>query len=414
MILAQCTLLLVVNLMFTGFKDNVVNLQAQRAWLATLMRRFVISSTNKDTLLSMEMKSVQPNDQWRSWIRSESGRRLAYCFAGVDPSFTATDYEQMLPSHDTLWQSRSEGEWKSLSHLLNDQTPPMSLKKIFSLNWMSNGVLQQVSEFNKLILNLMLFVEERRAIEASRSCALFEEEPTFSTKSALSPSYRRLDWKYKLLAPKPFEPSERTGNSDARNIFYHLIGILRHVPRKQLYAYSGWYASEEDMTAAEAYLAGWISENPVFSRECLVHAGALIGQIRSNGPAACYHYFCLLIATSYIWTFTRLQEQGSKELEGRPPLQPPATLLRIDQRHDPSLRDRWVENASGTLVHVTGVGMLSSQGSAERLWKEFLQIMGSRVGWPTLREGMIRCTSELLKNSSPMKGMRYSNSEVSH
>lgn len=68
--------------MFTGFKDNIVNLQAYRAWLATMMRRFVISSTNKDSLLSTELNSLQSKSQWQSWIRCESGRRLAYCFAG--------------------------------------------------------------------------------------------------------------------------------------------------------------------------------------------------------------------------------------------------------------------------------------------------------------------------------------------
>ncbi|PIG87085.1 hypothetical protein AARAC_004302, partial [Aspergillus arachidicola] len=37
-VLAQCSLLAIIDFMFTGFKDNVVNLQIHRAWLATLQQ----------------------------------------------------------------------------------------------------------------------------------------------------------------------------------------------------------------------------------------------------------------------------------------------------------------------------------------------------------------------------------------
>lgn len=284
------------------------------------------------------------------------------------------------------------------------------------MNWASSDILQKLSDFNKLILLVVLFVEESRAINASQSCALFnfnlDDQGTSSSSRPLSVSYRRLDWKYKLLAPKLFSISASTGNSDARNTFHHLLGILRHVPRKQLYVYSGWYASEEDISTAEACLFGWMRENPVLSRECVAHSGALIGEIRSTATTACYHYFCLLIAISYLWAFTRFQDGGFEARDETSPLQPPATLFKIDQHHDPSLREHWVQAGSGILVHVTGVGLLSNPGSAERLWKEFLQIVGSRTGWPTLREGIMRCTCAVLNHSSPAKGIRYSNSEV--
>lgn len=180
------------------------------------------------------------------------------------------------------------------------------------MNWASSDVLQQLSDFNKLILLVVLFVEESRAINASQSSALFnfnlENQGTSSNMRPLSVSYRRLDWKYKLLAPKLFSLSASIGKPDARNTFHHLLGILRHVPRKQLYVYSGWYASEEDMSAAEACLFGWMRDNPALSRECVAHSGALIGEIGSTATAACYHYLCLLIATSYLWAFTSKME----------------------------------------------------------------------------------------------------------
>ncbi|GKZ85785.1 hypothetical protein AnigIFM56816_011756 [Aspergillus niger] len=81
-VLAQCSLLAVVNLMFTGFKDNVINLQVQRAWLAALVRPFLTSSKRQTSLLCQEVNYDVPSDRWSMWIRSETERRLAYCFLG--------------------------------------------------------------------------------------------------------------------------------------------------------------------------------------------------------------------------------------------------------------------------------------------------------------------------------------------
>jgi hypothetical protein len=82
MILAQCFLLNVVNLMFSGFKNHVLNLQTRRAWLATLIRPFLTSSEFKESLLSTESDSVQSSRKWHSWLYRESKRRLVYCFSG--------------------------------------------------------------------------------------------------------------------------------------------------------------------------------------------------------------------------------------------------------------------------------------------------------------------------------------------
>ncbi|KAJ5939548.1 hypothetical protein N7466_002682 [Penicillium verhagenii] len=419
MTLAQCSLLVVVGLMFIGFKDSLVNLQVQRAWLASLIRRFVISSNDKDTLLSTEMNSVESHGQWQSWIRRESERRLAYCFSvvdcyyfiflGAETCFSAKEFEQILPSSDNLWVPRDENEWRSRSGLNNVQQN--SLNQLLSMDWTSNDALQHSSELCKLVLHLTLFVEERRAINASQSCVLFDLGPEDGgpvPNARLSTSYRKLDWKYEILTPATYSPSESVGISESRKIFFHLLGILRHVPLKQLYAYSGWYASKQDMLAAEAYLSYWMSENPIPSRQCVAHAGALIGEIRSTPINACYHSFSLLIATLYLWVYAQLQPERSETSGESIPLHPPASLLKIDQHHEPGVRERWIETGSGIFVHLTGVGMLSTPGSSHRLLKEFLRVLSARTGWPTLQKGLTMCMSELLNDfTSPMKALKH-------
>lgn len=259
---------------------------------------------------------------------------------------------------------------------------------------------------------LMLFVEEKQAIDASYSCALLDfdhEDQGPDSRTRPSPaSYRRLDWKYKILEPTPSLPSEYMCGLGARYTFSHFIGILRRVPLKQLYAYSGWYASDQDVSTARTYLVSWMRENPALSRDCVVHAGALLAEIRSTPTTACYHYFCLLVAILYLRAFTTLQPQNSLALEETLFLDSPPAILKVDQHHEPSLREHWVHGGSGVLVHIIGVGMLSNLGSAQRLWKELHRILCSRRGWPTFRKALMMCVSAHLNNSSPMKAIRYS------
>lgn len=272
------------------------------------------------------------------------------------------------------------------------------------MKWTANNAFLHSSDFSKLVLHLVLFVEERRAIDASNSCALLDfshENQSPDSYTRLPTSYRTLDWKYELLATTGESPiSASTSILDARNIFFHLLGILRHIPLKKLYAYSGWYASEEDIAASGTYLAGWMRDNPVLARKCVAHAGAILRSIQSTPTTACYHYFCLLIAFLYLWTFERLKPDTSTTREQHCQLGTVGTLLKIDQRHNPSVRERWIQGNPGILVHITGVGMLSTPGTAQRLVKELLRVLGSRTGWPTFRKGLIICVSQLVNEAS--------------
>jgi hypothetical protein len=84
------------------------------------------------------------------------------------------------------------------------------------------------------------------------------------------------------------------------------------------------------------------------------------------------------------------------------------TNLEESQRYPSSTyHNAWHRGsgASRVFVHLTGVGMLSTPGSAQRLLKESLRVLLARTGWPTLRKGLIMCMSELLNDCSPTMGL---------
>ncbi|KAE8362187.1 hypothetical protein BDV27DRAFT_147175 [Aspergillus caelatus] len=422
-VLAQCSLLAIVNFMFTGFKDNVVNLQIQRAWLATLVRPFLTSPKPKSSLLSQEVNGRTSSNTWGSWIRSEMERRLAYCylvvdswcfiFLGLPVTFTAKDYQQMLPSSDILWGAHNADEWSG--HMALDGPQPKSLKELFTMDSAASiASASQTSEFAKLCQHLMLFVEERRVIAANQSCILhdFSDDTQHRNPCSQQSAYSSLDWRYRMLMPSSPTASLGKGVSDTRDTFFHLLFILRHIPLESLYTYSGWYASKEDISGAELYLRTWLQDNPALSRECVSHAGALIGKIRLSLTMSCYDPFCLLIAVLFLWTFEKLKPALPAALRQASPGSGPAIIFKIDQCHEEGIRERWIRGDPEVSVHITGVGLLSSAGGTRRLLQEYLRIISPQTGWPTLRRGLIACGCDLINEIAPITTSPHRDNET--
>lgn len=257
-------------------------------------------------------------------------------------TFTAKDYQQILPSSDALWRTRDAEEWTR--QMTVDASQSISLVDLFSMNRASTASASQTSEFAKFCQHLMLFVEEKRVIAANQSCILHGSNGDVQHRDSCSQqsSYSSLDRRYIMLIPSSPTASLSKGVSDTRNTFFHLLFILRHIPLETLYTYSGWYASKDDISRAELYLRTWLQDNPALSRECVSHAGALIGKIRLSRTMSCYDPFCLLISVLFLWTYEKLKPASPTALDQAPPGSGPAVIFRIDQCHEGSIKERWI------------------------------------------------------------------------
>lgn len=80
MTLAQSTLLLNVNLVFNGFRDDIINLQFLRTWLATLIRPFLKPHSKRDPALLHVSRTGNTYDRWHAWLQAEAHARLVYAF----------------------------------------------------------------------------------------------------------------------------------------------------------------------------------------------------------------------------------------------------------------------------------------------------------------------------------------------
>lgn len=131
---------------------------------------------------------------------------------------------------------------------------------------------------------------------------------------------------------------------------------------------------------------------------------------------SCYDPFCLLISVLLVWAYERLKPASSRA----PPDQParrgssgPEIVFTIDQApQNETLREQWIRGAPGVLVHITGVGLLSSSGGTRRLLQEYLRIIRAAIGWPTLRRGLIGGVSQTISGVAPITTSPRSDDDV--
>jgi hypothetical protein len=153
---------------------------------------------------------------------------------------TVRDCQQILPCVDELWKTRNADGWRALSPTLDTQQAH-SLRELFISSGSTSPGLP-ASEFGEFCQHLMLFVEERQVLAASQSWVLndFGSGGQHESSCPQQSPYSSLDWRYQMLIPSESSASSLgKGVSDMRDTFFHVLFILRHVPRDTLYRYSG-------------------------------------------------------------------------------------------------------------------------------------------------------------------------------
>ncbi|RAQ60264.1 hypothetical protein COH20_002728 [Aspergillus flavus] len=420
MTLAQSTLLLNVNLVFNGFRDDIINLQFLRTWLATLIRPFLKPHSKRDPALLHVSRTGNTYDRWHAWLQAEAHARLVYAFFLLDsfcvvfhdmpPSYSVDDFEHRLPSPDELWSSQDAHSWES--HLQSCQEPPeITLREFLSSSCSNDHSLEQLPWFNRLVLLLGLFVGEKQAVNISQSSARFLVSsgssctlPYLQETPNSSPS---LDPRYQVLESNFTPTKSAAAFADCFTICYNLASIFRYASVRDILAYTGWLATNVESIAAGKRIAQVMEKDNKRARRCVIHAGAIIREIRGVSAPACYHCFSLLFAFLYLWAYERIHASTTAE---RPHSNQsaPHTLLRIDRDPDPVLEKQWIAGDADCRPYLTGVGLLLEPGASTRLLRECQRILRCFDAWPHLRTGFIYSLDELVDEVKPLTDPPYS------
>ncbi|KAB8262629.1 hypothetical protein BDV32DRAFT_147177 [Aspergillus pseudonomiae] len=420
MTLAQSTLLLNVSLVFNGFRDNIINLQFLRTWLATLIRPFLNPHSKTDSALLDVPRTVTISDRWHAWLQVEARTRLVYAFFLLDsfcvvfidmqPSYSMDDFEHRLPSPDELWNCQDAHSWES--HLQScPEAPVITLREFLSSDCSSNFSIGQLSQFNRLTLLLGLFVGEKQAVNVSRFTTRFlvpNGNPRTLRYSQETPnSYPRLNSRYQLLEPSFTPTTSASAFPDCFTICYHLTSIFRYTSLRDILAYTGWLVTNVESIAAGKRIAQVMEKDTDGARKCVIHAGAIIRETRGVLTPACYQGFSLLFAFLYLWVYERFCTSITTKWL-RSDHFSSHRLLRIDRGLDSALEQQWIAGNPDCRPYLTGVGLLLEPGASTRLLRECQRILKSYDAWPHLRAGFILALNELVEEVNPLTDAPYS------
>lgn len=316
-----------------------------------------------------------------------------------------------LPSTEELWDAPNAQVWHSL--YLGDSKGPVteiiyfyfaaadsgntgrpSLSSLFLGPRPTSETMEGVKGFSRTIALMTFSIEEQKILESSR-CWIFPALSPTTGQSHQTRLLRDRDSDFRLFGfDAPFHaPGDIRDSSGKR--FFHLICLLRDVQLRHLYAFAGWKATDVEVDLATDALSTWMHSNRERGRECLLHAGALFGDVRNQSHKVSFDPFFLLISTLYLWAYQKLSPDVSSGVGLKP--------LRIDCGVDEAVARQWIHGESEYAVHVTGVGRLTGKDSAIRLLKELRRVLLSHTSWATLHMGVANAIEQMIKGEKPLE-----------
>lgn len=271
----------------------------------------------------------------------------------------------------------------------------LSLSALFLGPRPTGNLLEGLGIFARTIAMMAFSIEEQRILDSSR-CWIFPALPSTTGQLYQTQLVRNRDSELSLFGfNAPFQAPQNFQDASGRR-YFHLISILRDVPLRHLYSSCGWKSTDAEVDAATDALAVWMNSNKESARKCVMHAGALFGDVRSQVYKMSFDSLFLLVSILYLWVFQRLSPHNSSGVETKP-------ILRIDSGVDETVANSWIQGKSDYTIHITGVGRLTGRDSAVRLLKELCRVLYLSTSWTNFHIGIAKCVEQIIKGEKPLE-----------
>lgn len=190
----------------------------------------------------------------------------------------------------------------------------------------------------------------------------------------------------RYLATRSLAPAQ------ASMVVFHIIYILRIVPLRKLTALTGWQATARETESARVDLDYWMKTDRVSARCCLWHAACVYRDLHGKAKLECHEPLSIVIASLYIAAFDTLNETPG-DLPGiaygaEDTATVKSTPVRIDRMDNEYEINAWVKNLGNARIHLTGIGILTGERSANRLFAEIRRVLSTRQPWSRLCHGL--------------------------
>ncbi|CAI9638112.1 unnamed protein product [Alternaria burnsii] len=399
---AQSVLLRDVGLLASGRKSDHAVLQRERNMITNLCRSL---STRAGAPDSEDFVVDQNLDHgWMPWLQGEEVVRLVHCVYTLEcfqlilfdqrPLFRVTDFAQRLPCTHVVWKCRTEKSW-------NEQKRYKA----------SDNQASRFDHFASNIRILSLYADERAILDQVRSSqrlsallkpelatALQEQDVNSNRDSLLSSGVSPDEITYLDQriedAIASTHLSCHAGDHTMYDPVVHVISILRNIPLRMIYASVGWQANLAEMQKTRERLKEYLRRNPDTARICLWHAAQIYAFTRNDRHPAYYATLSFAIAVTYILLYDQILSQKNTSRD----------LVRLDKIKEKTDITAWARDGEGSRVHITGIGILHSTESSQRLLADAGNILRSQRPWRGISEDLVACFAQLSQGRMP-RGM---------
>ncbi|PCG89896.1 Transcription factor [Penicillium occitanis (nom. inval.)] len=375
----QSMLLMTVCLTFGG----------STAYLNRLARDKNVILTLFDSLPQRQaalLPSANIEETWRNWLVQETQDRLALCIMRFE-LYQLLFFEfrilpqsksllNRLPCDESLWRCRSAKEW----HIrwANGQGAKHTLANAMSADDKSQTA-DSLHGPNIEIFVLALYAEERTATEQLVFSPLLHGAKPLVNKMTANVDEFFDVFTRRYLATRSLVPAQ------ASMVVFHIIYILRKVPLRKLTALTGWQATATETESAKVDLDYWMHTDRGSARRCLWHAACVYRDLHDRAKFECHEPLSITIASLYIAAFDALNEAAPLCNDIATVKSAPVRIDRMDQEYE---INAWVESSENARIHLTGIGILTGERSANRLFAEIRKVLSSRQPWSRLCHGL--------------------------
>ena len=306
----------------------------------------------------------------------------------LPPLLAIHELQIALPGSESRWSSSYE-QWHYQPPTSSTNFICPAIVRVSAGNTIQED-LEQPARLITLVTAFGQHIASQNLMRAMMPCP--ENIDSVASASILGPTDSIWKTAFEALAKAGCsQPLSQPAGDSILNEFAvaaRLLTILAFIPSRVLLPYSKWQTSAHGHGTARKELTDILSNDAPRARYCLCLAAQLFRHFRSAQASTYFDTLALLMCVLYFVSYIELIELQRPNVASRADGTGVAKVIRLDQAISEDERDSWLNLRCQSRPHVTGIGLLDTDRSVARVFKEASQIMISNEPMSTLAAAM--------------------------
>lgn len=306
----------------------------------------------------------------------------------LPPLLSIHELQIALPDSESRWSSTYE-QWRY-------QPPPSSTTFVCSaIARVSTGttIQEDREQPSQLIILFTAFGQHLDSQNLMRAMLPCSEDVNGAASAAISGPTDTIwqtafDALSKAGCSRSFTQAGGNARPDEFAVAARLLTVLAFTPSRVLLPFSKWQTSTHGYGTARQELIGILNNDAPRARYCLYLAAQLLRHFRGAQASTHFDVLALLMCVLYFVSYIELVELQRQHIISRADGLGVAKVIRLDQALSEDELDSWLNLRCQSRPHVTGIGLLDTDRSIARVFKEASKITSNNGPTSTLAVAM--------------------------